>query len=355
MAKNKDKYTRINMLKYLPRPDLPPVMWRAFTEQDYAREMSEFYEGLPKEQRALKSFSTTTLPRAPRQVVLFSRHSHKIAVDPVKSNFWKFFGSLVHLLLERRSGQTDIAERRFAEVLDGFKGKKKYLLVGKPDVYHPEENVIMSEQDVLARVAARTLMDYKVTSTYAIMSGEKFEHHAQGNINRWLLEKAGMKVDHIRNLMIFRDWRANLVKDGSNYPKEQVMLVDIPMWSREKTEAYIRERIQIHADAENTLDDKLAFCTDEERWVSEALHKAIKIDPKTGELQKVSKFKSNSLLEVQEWIDGNGIDLKGNEVKYEIVTVPGAPKRCAYCEIASFCNQRVAEVSAMGEQPTEEE
>jgi len=235
-------------------------------------------------------------------------------------------GHVIHAILEKYPEDGAIAEERLgAEVKVG---NKIVYLHGQADVYQPKSG---------------RLDDYKLTSAMSMLYGDKVEHEAQLNLLAWIWRKNGRAVSSLRNIYLFRDWRAAEVKEGSNYPTEQVKVVEVAVWSDERCEAYAKERSTAHWRAANTKDDDLPKCTDDERWVRPPLHKVIKLDPKTGEPQKVSKFRSEQLGEAQSWIKDNNPDEKGRTFEYIIRTIPGKAVRCEFCEIRDFCSQHLAE------------
>lgn len=313
------------MINYLPRTDLPKVLISALEDKAYSEELSEYFSHLPLETRMLPAFSTTTLPRSARQKALFDRHSHRVYIDPLK-NWWKLGGNIVHGLLEKHGDPSDIIEKRFGINLPIE--TTNIHLHGKPDVFYVREEKIQ---------------DYKWTSVWSHVAGNKEEHIAQLNVNALLLRKQGFKVSKLENLLMFRDWRGADVDRIKGYPHEPALLIDQPMWAEAQTLEYVTSRILAHLRAEGLKDDEIPHCTPAERWQGDPLHKVYKVDPKTGVKQKVSKFRSYKYEECVEWIQGNKTDKAGKEIVYIVDTFRASPRKCDFCEIAKHCSQRVAE------------
>lgn len=321
-------------VRYIDRPDIPAPILAALKDEYYNEGLIEHFEQLPEKVREKYGrchYSVTTLVRAPRQRALFARHSHEVEVDPISGGFWKMLGHVIHAILEKHGNKWCLRETRFGVPVRI--GKTTCYLHGQADYYDPR---------------TRTLDDYKFTKAEAMLFDAE-ENTAQLNLLAWILRKNCITVDRVRNVYLFRNWDARKVKEGSNYPTEQIKVVDVPLWDNDRCEAYAIERAKAHIRAESTPDDELPFCTDQERWVRGPKFKVIKLDPKTGERQKVSKFRSESRLACEDYIEQNATDAKGNPIKYDLIEVPGLALRCRYCDIAPFCNQFKSEAIADGE------
>lgn len=324
------------MVNYLPRPDLPQVLIDALQDKSYHEELKEYFDTLDPETRKLFKISTTTLPRAPRQRILYERHSHRVWVDPI-SNFWKLYGNLIHLLLEQHGGIGNIVEKRIGLNLEV--GDTMVHLHGKPDWYGTEE---------------RKETDYKFTSVWSYICGDHEEHKAQLNVNAFLLRNVlGQKVEALQNLYMFRDWKKQDAARIPNYPKEQVLVVPCEVWTDERVLEYIRDRISAHIENNPRKDEDLTPCTPEERWEAEPLFKIIKINPKTGEPQKVSKYRSRDKKECEDWVE---VETKKKDEKFIIRESKGFPKKCAeFCEISRYCIQYQQEIKEFAQQAEENE
>jgi hypothetical protein len=176
------------------------------------------------------------------------------------------------------------------------------------------------------------LIDYKFTSAWAVMQ-RKEEWHQQLNMYKWLVETVKRKkVIGLKICALVRDFSRHETKEG--YPKAPIEIVDIPMWDIVKTEAYVRERLNLHRDAKVAADfgDELPPCSDEDRWQSETTY-AVKRD---GRKTAIRVFKS---------ID-EATALAEKEKGY-VETRLGEPRRCTgnYCGVADWCEQYQGELN----------
>lgn len=257
-------------------------------------------------------YSVTEIMAPPKIKRLRERFDGQIKQD-VSDMLWNLLGSALHVVMER--GDTDgwvMEERIFCEV-DGV------TISGAIDLQQETPEGIV-------------LIDYKFTSAWAVMQ-RKEEWHQQLNMYKWLVETVKRKkVIGLKICALVRDFSRHETKEG--YPKAPIEIVDIPMWDIVKTEAYVRERLNLHRDAKVAADfgDELPPCSDEDRWQSETTY-AVKRD---GRKTAIRVFKS---------ID-EATALAEKEKGY-VETRLGEPRRCTgnYCGVADWCEQYQGELN----------
>jgi hypothetical protein len=257
-------------------------------------------------------YSVTEIMAPPKIKRLREKYDGQIKQD-VSDMLWNLLGSALHVVMER--GDTDgwvMEERIFCEV-DGV------TISGAIDLQQETPDGIV-------------LIDYKFTSAWAVMQ-RKEEWHQQLNMYKWLVETVKRKkVIGLKICALVRDFSRHETKEG--YPKAPIEIVDIPMWDIVKTEAYVRERLNLHRDAKVAADfgDELPPCSDEDRWQSETTY-AVKRD---GRKTAIRVFKS---------ID-EATALAEKEKGY-VETRLGEPRRCTgnYCGVADWCEQYQGELA----------
>jgi hypothetical protein len=260
--------------------------------------------------------STTSLIKPPRIYQLSKRHDIEIEED-VADCIWCLVGNNTHYILERAGklmgkfkqifGQKAIVEKRYYIESLGWK------IGGKIDLF----------EEAIGR-----LTDWKVTSVWSVMHGIKPEHVQQLNINAYLMHSNNIFfIRQLRLVAILRDWSKHKVEYGTDYPKCQVVVQDIPLWPYLKTKEFIEKRIRLHQESEKMPDDKLLLCTDAERWKRPDKYAVMK---KGG---KRALRLLNSEGEAKTWIKNNG---RGDRIDFREGSFP----RCEeYCACASFCSQ----------------
>lgn len=240
---------------------------------------------------------------------------HEELVTDVADRVWSLYGQIVHGILERADLEDDavVAERRL------FIERHGWTLSGQFD------RLILAGQS--------TLQDYKFTSVYAVNDGVKPEYEAQQNIYKLMLNEHGYHVDKMQIVAILRDWSKMRVKrQGGNYPQHPVVVMDVDDWGKEKTEAYITERLRAHGDAQTTLPE----CTAEERWADAPRWKIIKKGNTRAVTGHANYSTEEDALAALPELDENA---KAG-AKHVIVEVPTESRRCGnYCEAAEFCSQ----------------
>lgn len=189
--------------------------------------------------------STTRLINPPQLETLRHRHKAEV-VEDVSERIWTLLGQAAHTVAERAADGNVISEKRFFAEMEGW------TVSGAVDL-----------------IEGTTLIDYKVTSVWThIYKSRVAEWTEQGNVNRWLAYKNGLTtIDKMENVLILRDW-ARRDMGRKDYPQVQVAVQPLEVWSIEKAEAYVRERVLLHQKARAAKDDEMPPCTDEETWLN---------------------------------------------------------------------------------------
>ncbi len=245
--------------------------------------------------------SISQLVAPARQKALALLHDDEI-VEDVSSGLWALLGSAVHVVIEQR-GKSDYStlteERFFMDVLG-------WRVSGKPDVL----------------TSKGILIDYKVTSVWSFLLGEKPDWEMQLNFYAELLRRNGYEIKGLKISAILRDWTVSKVYD-QGYPKIPFMSVEVPLWSPEQAALELDIRVREHQAARGGV---LPECTPQERWHQPDKWAAMK----SGNIRATKVFDEELLC-----LDFANT-LKGGYVEHR----PGRDSRCAeYCSAAPFCEQ----------------
>ena len=289
-------------MKYTNKHNIPQEIINAVHNDNYSRGKA--------------TISATGLLQPPRIRLLAQEHYDKLTID-VSDEIWKLLGQSVHTILERANENSEdiITEQRmFATVND-------WTVSGQTDSIDVKSN---------------TLKDYKVTSVWSIVSAlneGKVEWEQQLNIYAYLYKQnTGKTIYQLNIIAIARDWNKNqYLRSGGDYPPSPVTVLNIDLWSDEEQEAFIKQRVSIHQEAEvdYLINDKLPLCTDEERWRRKDTYRVEKKGRKTA----VRVLDTQE--EADEYIGGH----KDSKL-LKVVEAKGECVRCAnYCDVAEFCNQ----------------
>lgn len=250
--------------------------------------------------------SVTGLIGPARIRILQQRYADKITED-VAERIWALLGQIAHGILERADIQGWNEQRLYME-------RYGWRISGQFD------------RTVLAEYL---LQDWKLTSTYSAKDGLKPDHEAQSNIYRIMLREAGYDVRQAQVVYLFRDWQKSKAKNDPGYPQVPVLVADVPIWSDERVEAYIAERLAAHGHAQHQLPE----CTDEERWAR----------PAKFALMKKGGVRAVRLFDTQQEADAALAAAQAEAkkgVEYLIEFRPGENIRCdSYCVVADFCDQ----------------
>ena len=253
--------------------------------------------------------SVTELLSSPQIVQLKAKYADQIEVDVIDM-IWSIFGSAVHSVLEQGKDENNIVEQRLHADLDGWH------ISGAIDLQ------VVTDKGI-------EINDYKTVSVWSVMN-DKPEWEQQLNIYSWLVETVKKApISKIKIVAILKDWKEMEATTRQNYPAKQVVTIDIPIWTMEEREAFIKERIHLHSEALFATDtnEALPECTPAECWEKPTVY-AVKKD---GGVR--AKSVHASLLDAETALEEAG---KG----YILEVRDGERTRCArYCQVSQWCEQ----------------
>ena len=119
----------------------------------------------------------------------------------------------------------------------------------------------------------------KTTSVWAVMN-DKPEWEQQLNIYAWLVAtNKKVAIKSLQIVAILKDWSKREAERKPEYPQRNVAMINIPLWTFEEQEAFIKGRIAKHSAAEFALetDADLPECTPQEMWKSHLYGQSLKL------------------------------------------------------------------------------
>lgn len=193
------------------------------------------------------TISATTLLKPIQMYILEQQHSAELEEDVLDRLHTKI-GSAIHNSLEQVHIKDEIREERLRHNFCGFEitGKFDLMLLKSNNTYK--------------------LVDFKTTKVYKWICGDFEDYIKQLSIYRWLADKNGLIVSEEAEIGFwFKDWQENRTK-WKNYPNLPLMRKKITLWSLNKTENFIKERLeQIYEILEENKE--LPPCSNDELWV----------------------------------------------------------------------------------------
>ena len=251
--------------------------------------------------------SVTEILNSPRIVHLKRLHWDDLEQDAADM-VWSLFGSAVHEILQHGKDDHHIVEERLSTTFEGWK------ISGAIDLQEVYEDGIV-------------ISDYKVTGAWAVMN-EKDDWHYQLNSYAWFVEKVkNIKVTKLQIIAIVRDWSRRDALTRQGYPKAPIVTIDIPLWSFEEREAYVKRRLNLHNETFFAIHagGSVPECTPEEMWEKPEAFAVMK------EGGKRAKSVHTTQAEAEKALPAKG---------YFIEHRPGARTRCeGFCQVAPFCEQ----------------
>lgn len=199
-----------------------------------------YYNAVAREVRKPERgiISATGLYTPPQVRILTILHWEELTQD-VGDMVWSTFGQMFHAVMERVDtvGHT---ETELEVSIDGWK------LTGRAD-YLDVDGIIW---------------DYKTTSAWSLVYKDTETWEQQLNTYAFLFAELKYKVNGLRIFCVLKDWSRSKAFDAG-YPQRPLLIYHIPLWERDVTEKYIRERLALHKQAE---DGNIIECADEDRW-----------------------------------------------------------------------------------------
>lgn len=257
-------------------------------------------------------YSVTEIISPPRIQRLRKKHWQDIEQD-VSDMLWMLLGTALHVVAERSVVEGHTNEERIIVDMDGV------LLSGAIDLQRDDEDGI-------------TIYDYKFTSAWALMN-DKPEWEQQQNIYRYLIERAkGKPVKGLKICALIRDWSRRDAQNKPDYPQAPIQVVDIPMWTMERTKQFIWERIEAHRDSKVRADwdEELPLCTEEDRWMRDTKYALKKEGRKTAIRVFDTEEEAKAVLKDMPEKEKGFIEIR-----------KGESVRCTgnFCGVAQFCSQ----------------
>lgn len=292
-------------MKLTNKFNLPEPVVRALTRSEYTKGAS--------------NRSITQLIDSPRVRILRQEHWDEIEED-VSDKLWAALGTGVHKMFEDSVTEGHISEERVFTEIEGW------TISGAVDLQVNDEDGI-------------TIIDYKTCSVWSVIFG-KPEWETQLNCYASLVRKAkGAKIKGLKIIAIMRDWKSSEKK--ADYPESPIMEINIPMWSDEEQDEFLRKRVEIHQQAEfnRLMGNELVECSPSETWEK----------PTTFAVKKVGNKRALRVYNTKEEAESALGEKQLIEVR------PGERTRCTnnWCRVNAFCSQHQSYLKLHGEPDSE--
>ena len=235
---------------------------------------------------------------------LKKEHREEIEED-VSDNVMSILGTAVHEVLSRYCDEESIPETRLFANVNG--------------------KTISGQIDLLEKQPGGfSVVDYKTTSASSIRYNPdgKPEWEKQLNLYAFLAEQNDIPVVGLDVVVIIRDWSKTMVSKSEWYPKQPILRIPIPFWTKSETEEYIIDRLNVH-------EDEKSLCTADERWQRPA-----KFAVYAGKTKRARK-----LFNKREDAEDYEIMLAQSDTRIEKRPAESVRCRDNFCGVARFCEQ----------------
>lgn len=295
-------------MKWTNKQNLSPPLFELLQSTMYSKDGADY---------------TTTQILEPLQMSeLKRRYGDQVTLD-VSDRVESAFGEALHFFLERigqKYPDKYITERRFFTEVHG----KQFG--GKIDLYFLEE---------------KELRDYKFTGWYKFRGGVVPSDYVwQANINAYLMELNGFKVDKLSVEVVYRDWKygewevqkrsAEAKGFQSQYPDAKAQVFMVQRKLKSEVEEFIYTQVKLREGEIQGADDaSLPQCTPDERWARDEKYAVV----------KAGAARASKLFPVEEKEAAESMaKQKGSD--YFVEYRPGNNIRCErYCDVSEFCKQ----------------
>jgi hypothetical protein len=262
--------------------------------------------------KGASQYSVTELMSPPKIRRLREQYDESMEIDVTKM-IASQLGTFMHGKLEAKEVEGYHNEERIFTEIDGV------VISGAIDLQQVVDGGVV-------------IIDYKFVKAWSVKQG-KSDWETQLNIYKWLVESVKrVPVKGLQICAIIKDYAPYDVSEG--YPEAEAIMIDVPMWDAVKTEAYVRQRLDMHRHARMAQDfgEELQPCSDEERWMTETVYAT----KKEGRKSAIRLFKT-----IEE-----ATELAEKEKGY-VETRKGEPKRCTgdFCGVSKWCSQYQGELN----------
>lgn len=283
--------------------------------------------------------SVTTLMKPVRQIILAGRVPPGEGIPDVVNLLASRVGTAVHDSVE------SAWKNHYRSAMEGLgypKGLIDRVRINPDPDNLAEDDVpvyleLRAKKDVLGItvsgkfdiVIEGCVEDIKNTSTYSITSGNKdSDYILQGSLYRWLNPKI-IFGDLLKINFRFTDWQKSRAQSDANYPQSPLLSKAYKLMPVAEAERFATEKVRLILKHQDTPEELLPLCTDEELWRSEPQYKYYK-DPAK---------RARSTKNYDNLADANAHFYKDGQVGV-VVTVSGRVRACEYCPGFIMCTQK---------------
>ncbi len=257
----------------------------------------------------------TQLFAPPMQRYLTLNHYDDIVNDCI-DYYYRILGSATHSMIEKAA--------------KGRVGVQTEVRVAAPKEWFGME--ITGRIDWIDYIDS-ILADIKTASVGIYGRGIKEDWVYQANIYRYFLARLhGYTAERLMIYPLYRDWSPG--KAGHDHPISPFGEIELPVWTMDETEKFIERKV-----AENMVEGKPRFCTDEERW-------------KTPDCFAVKKEGQAKAVAATMYIDDARVPIPTRELAQSIIDSKkssaglyieerkGGCRRCSgYCDVSTVCKK----------------
>lgn len=293
--------------------------------------------------------SVTTLMRSVRQIILAKRSGGGIREDDDLENYIQScMGTAIHDSIERVWSDPERVKKSLTKL--GYDADHIDRVRINPPEYSMDTFDVMVENRIYKEYEGVTisgkydlilngqLNDHKSTMTFMYMNQKNAPKFIlQGSLYRWIrpdqITQSTIQINYF-----FTDWSKIEAMSKPAYPQMRTVSKHYDLLSYEKTEAYVKNKLdllQLHAD---TPEVDLPYCSDEDLWREEDSFKYYADETKMHVKGSRSSKNFTTIAEAHKY--------RAEKGKGAVKVVKGRVKACNYCSAQNNCSQRNALVAS---------
>ena len=151
---------------------------------------------------------------------------------------WPIFGTAVHSVLESSIEQKNTIVEGGVYTHPVMTGLYQVRLIIKRSL----------------RMGRIRVTDYKVTSVWSVIHGKKRMGVSTELLRLVTQAEWQGTLRGIRICAILRIGRSVKAATDSDYPSAPVVIIDLPLWTRDECQKYVEERMSLHQEAQINYD-----------------------------------------------------------------------------------------------------
>lgn len=293
--------------------------------------------------------SVTSLMRSVRQIILAKRATGVVRDDDDLENYIQSrMGTAIHDSIERVWNDPEKVRKSLLKL--GYDEDHINKVRINPPDYSMDHFDVLVENRIFKEFGGMTisgkydlilngqLNDHKSTMTFMYVNQKNVPKYVlQGSLYRWIRPDL-VTQPTVQINFFFTDWSKIEALSKPHYPQLRTISKHYDMISLEETEAYVKNKLDLLFLHEDSAEEDLPFCSDEDLWREDDTFKYYADESKMYVKGSRSTKNFPTLAEASQF--------RAEKGKGAVKVAKGKVKACNYCNAKNICSQRNALVAS---------